>query len=79
MLTAVNDYSGGTIVNAGTLGLSGSSNLLSRSGAITVAGGVLDLGSNLQTTSGAISLQGGTVCNGIVSKSGADYDRRVAS
>ncbi len=66
-LSGVNLYTGGTTVAAGTLLLSGGDNRLSTSGAITVSGGVLDLGGYNQTTSGLLSFQGtspGTLQNG---------------
>ena len=47
-------YTGGTIVDAGTLLLS-DDDLLPTTGDITVAGGVLDLGGHSQSTSGTVS------------------------
>jgi autotransporter-associated beta strand protein len=77
-LSGVSSYTGGTTVNAGTLALSGV-NRLSTAGAITITGGVLDLGNNSQTTSGAVSFQGGSVQNGTITKSGADFDGRAGT
>ncbi len=57
-LSGANTYTGSTTVSAGTLLLSGGDNRLSTSGAITISGGVLDLGSTDQTTSGTLSFQG---------------------
>lgn len=73
VLGGANAYTGGTTVYNGTLQLNGN-NRLWTGGAITVAGGVLDLGAGSQTTSGAVSFQGGIVTNGTLVKSGAAYD-----
>ncbi len=73
-LTASNTYTGGTIINDGTLKLSGGDDRLSTTGAITLNGGVLDLENNTQHTSGIVNFQGGTVQNGTIFKTGADYD-----
>ncbi|NBV35519.1 MAG: hypothetical protein EBR81_17455, partial [Proteobacteria bacterium] len=48
-LSGVNSYTGGTILNAGSLVLSGGDDRLSTSGSIATTGGVLDLGGNSQT------------------------------
>ena len=55
-LTAANLYSGLTLVNAGTLLLSGADDRLLNTGSITVAGGTLDLGGYTQNTSGLVTL-----------------------
>jgi len=64
-------YTGGTIVNAGTVSIGGNSTLAS-SGAITVNGGTLSLGSFTNSV-GAVSINGGTLNNttntGILSSS----------
>ncbi|WP_245321786.1 autotransporter outer membrane beta-barrel domain-containing protein [Bradyrhizobium sp. LTSPM299] len=63
-LSASNTYSGGTIVNAGTLQLSGPGTLGATSGTTTVnTGGTLDLGGTTQTQA-ALNLAGGTLQNG---------------
>jgi fibronectin-binding autotransporter adhesin len=79
-LTASNTYTGGTIINAGTLRLSGGYDRLSTIGAITITGGVLDIDLYThQQTSGDVSFQGGTVQNGTIIKSGAPYDGRAGT
>ena len=78
VLTGANTYSGGTTVDAGTLILDGN-NRLSTDGAITISGGILDLGGYSQSTSGAVSFEGGTVQNGTIVKSGADYDGQAGT
>ena len=55
-LSGANTYSGGTIVNAGTLTL-GASNVLADAGAVTVTGGTFALGANSDTV-GAVQLTG---------------------
>lgn len=67
-ITAANIYSGGTIVNAGTLLLSGDGTLGATTGLLTVNGATLDLGATSQTV-GAVSLNGGTITNGTLSGS----------
>ncbi len=74
MLTASNTYTGGTIINAGTLKLSGGDDRLATTGAITLNGGVLDLDFNTQHTSGIVNFQGGTVQNGTLVNTGTDYN-----
>jgi len=74
-LYAVNTFSGGTTINAGTLQLVGGNNRLLNSGDIIIkSGGTLDLDANSQSTTGVVSFQGGTVQNGTLSKSGVAYD-----
>ena len=63
-LSGVQTYTGGTTVSDGTLILSGGTNRLSTSGAITIAGGVLNLGGSLQTTSGTVTISGGLLESG---------------
>jgi fibronectin-binding autotransporter adhesin len=77
ILSGANTYTGGTILQAGTLELDGGDNRLPTTGDVRITGGVLDLGGNSQTTSGALSIQGGTVENGTIIKSGAAYDARA--
>jgi fibronectin-binding autotransporter adhesin len=72
-LTALNSYSGGTTVNEGSLLLTGGSNRLSVGGAITVAGGVLDLGGNSQVTLGTVTFTGGVVQNGTLAANGTAF------
>jgi fibronectin-binding autotransporter adhesin len=59
-LTGVNTFSGGTTISAGTLALGLASDTLSSSGAVTVAGGTLDLLTNNETV-GAVTLSGGNI------------------
>ncbi|NBV84934.1 MAG: hypothetical protein EBS01_01420, partial [Verrucomicrobia bacterium] len=62
LLTAASTYSGGTVLNDGTLRLGGSDRLLS-TGAVTLNGGVLDLAGNTQTA-GLVTISGGLIVNG---------------
>jgi autotransporter-associated beta strand protein len=78
-LSGVNTYTGGTTVTAGSLFLSGGSNRLSITGAVTVAGGVLDLGGHGQSTSGTVTLSGGGVQNGTLTSSGGAFDAQSGS
>ncbi|MEI7773994.1 MAG: autotransporter-associated beta strand repeat-containing protein, partial [Verrucomicrobiota bacterium] len=73
-LIAANSYTGGTILNEGSLVLSGGSDRLSPSGAISLLGGVLDLGGNNQTTSGAITISGVQIQNGTLTNTGSAFD-----
>jgi autotransporter-associated beta strand protein len=62
-LTGVNTYTGGTIVLAGDLQLSGAGTLGAPTGSAALWGGVLDLGHTTQTLA-ALFLIGGTVQDG---------------
>jgi autotransporter-associated beta strand protein len=62
-LTGANVYTGGTIVVAGTLQMSGAGTLGATTGTTTLLGGVLDLGHTTQTQA-ALYLAGGTLQNG---------------
>jgi autotransporter-associated beta strand protein len=63
----VNSYTGGTLLNSGTLALTGSGTLGGASAAVTVAGGTLDLGAT-STTLGPVTVSGpGTIQNGTLS------------
>ncbi|MGA2062391.1 MAG: autotransporter-associated beta strand repeat-containing protein [Thermoguttaceae bacterium] len=73
-------YTGGTVVNAGTLKLTAGNNTLDTTGPITVSNttvngatvnGTLDLGGSSQTTSGAIVLDG-NLQNGTLVNTGVD-------
>jgi fibronectin-binding autotransporter adhesin len=70
VLSGANTYSGGTVVSAGTLQLSRADALGSITGALSVNGGTLDLGSTSQTQNGGVTLAGGTIQNGTLSSSG---------
>ena len=72
-LTTNQAYLGGTTVSAGTLQLGGLVNTLSTNGAISVAGGVLNLGGATQFTTNTVTISSGGLTNGILTKSGADY------
>ncbi|MEI7775767.1 MAG: autotransporter-associated beta strand repeat-containing protein, partial [Verrucomicrobiota bacterium] len=74
VLNAINSYTGGTTVSAGSLMLVGGNNRLSTSGSIFAAGGVLDLGGYSQSTSGAISISGGIVQNGALTASSGPFE-----
>ena len=77
-LSGANAYSGGTIVNAGTLQISGAGTLGASGGATTINGGTLDLGGTTQTQNGGLTLTGGTLQNGTLSSSGT-FDMRAGS
>ena len=68
VLTAANNYTGGTAVDAGTLQMSGSGTLGGTSGTLSVGGGTLDLGGTTQTT-GALTLSAGTIQDGTLDSS----------
>ncbi len=75
VLTAANNYQGGTTISAGTLQLSGSGTL--GSGALSVkTGGTLDLGTTTQTLGGNLNASGagngavGTITNGTIDLNG---------
>ncbi len=59
-LNAVNTYTGGTTVNAGTLVLGHASDTLANAAAVMVNGGTLSLGSNNDTI-GSLTLTGGSI------------------
>lgn len=73
MLTGSHSYTGGTEIAAGTLKLASANDRLSKSGAILVSGGTLDLDGYSQTTSGSITLQAGRITNGTLVKTGGSY------
>jgi len=77
-LTGTLGYTGGTVVNAGTLTLvEGSTNPLASTGAITVTGGTLNFGTGTsQTITGAVSLSGGTISGGTLTNNGTASDVR---
>jgi autotransporter-associated beta strand protein len=64
LLNAANRYTGGTVVNAGTL-LLGAAERLAVTGALTLNGGVFDLGGFAQTT-GEVVLAAGTIKSGVL-------------
>ncbi|MET0674815.1 MAG: autotransporter domain-containing protein [Bradyrhizobium sp.] len=70
LLSSANIYSGGTVINSGTLQLSGAGTLGAASGATRVnGGGTLDLGTTSQIQNGGVTLAGGAIQNGILSSS----------
>lgn len=74
-LTNQNTHTGGTIINAGLLKLTGGDNRLSTAGWIRVVGGTLDLGGNTQSTTNWVQFFGGATRNGTLDVSGG-YDGR---
>jgi autotransporter-associated beta strand protein len=70
-------FTGGTTVQEGSLILRAGNDSLSVAGALTLAGGVLDLGGNNQATSAPVSIQGGTVQNGTLIATGSPFDVRA--
>ena len=62
VLSGINTYSGGTVLGAGTLQLSGSGTLGSTGGTLTVNGGTVDLNGTNQTV-GNLTGSGGTILN----------------
>jgi autotransporter-associated beta strand protein/T5SS/PEP-CTERM-associated repeat protein len=77
-LSGPNSFTGGTIINNGTLALGflGSNDRLTNSGAVTVNGGAFNLGGFSETV-GAVTLAGGTITNGTLT--GSSYDLRSGS
>jgi autotransporter-associated beta strand protein len=64
VLSEVNSYSGGTVIDAGTLQMFGAGTLGAASGTTTInTGATLDLGGTTQTQA-AVNLAGGTIQNG---------------
>ena len=63
-----NNYTGGTIVQSGTLKASAAGTLGSTSGALTVSGGTLDLG-GVSQTAGTVTISGGTISDGTLTGS----------
>jgi outer membrane autotransporter protein len=69
-LSAANTYTGPTVVNAGTLQISGSGTLGNTGNSLLVLGGTLDLGGTTQTANKGVEIDGATVRNGTLSSSG---------
>lgn len=67
-LSGSNSYALGTTVSAGSLILSGSATLGAAANALTVSGGLLDLGASGQSV-GVATLAGGTIANGTLTPS----------
>jgi fibronectin-binding autotransporter adhesin len=66
-LSGSNSFTGGTVINAGTL-LATANNRLADTGAVTVDGGAYDLGGFSETV-GAVTLAGGAINNGTLTGS----------
>jgi uncharacterized protein with beta-barrel porin domain len=78
VLSGANSYSGGTVISAGTLQLSGAGTLGLTTATTTInSGGTLNLGGTTQTQAG-VNLSGGTLQNGLlnaaVSSTGGTID-----
>jgi autotransporter-associated beta strand protein len=73
VLSGNNSYTGGTVVTAGALKLVGDDRL-APTGALTISGGVLDLGNGTQHVSGLVSIAGGGVQNGTLIADGPACD-----
>ncbi|GAO53463.1 hypothetical protein NMD1_00469 [Novosphingobium sp. MD-1] len=70
-LSGANSYTGGTVVDGGTLALAGNGTLGDASGnTIINVDGKLDLGGTSQTQNGGVTLAGGAIENGTLSSSG---------
>ena len=78
-LSGANTYQGGTTISAGTLALSGSGTLGDAAGAVTVSGGVLDLGTLTRTRTGTVALTGGAINNGTLNQTGGNFDLQSGS
>ena len=74
VLTAAPTHTGGTVLNAGSLFLPGGANPLFTNGALTVNGGLLNLGGGVLTNTASVSFRGGTTTNGSIAKFGANFD-----
>jgi autotransporter-associated beta strand protein len=75
-LSGANTHTGGTVVRAGKLQLSGAGSLGATSGSIMVArAGTLDLGTTTPTQNGGVTLRGGRIQNGTLVSSGI-FDMR---
>lgn len=71
-LSGANAYTGTTLVNAGTLALSGSGTF--GTGSVTTSGGTIDLGTkSITNTLGALT-GGGVVSNGTITNNSGTYD-----
>jgi autotransporter-associated beta strand protein len=68
-LAGINSYTGGTVISAGTLQLTGNGTLGDQQGTTTISGGTLDLGQVIRDVNipiqTALNQSGGTVQNGI--------------
>ena len=65
VLAGVNSYTGGTVVDAGILAVTGAGTLGAEEGITSVNGGTLDLGTTTQVQT-ALNQSGGTIANGTV-------------
>lgn len=71
-LSGNNTYTGGTIIKSGTLVLGNATNTLFDSGAVTVSGGTLAIGTNSDTV-GAITLTSGNITGSSGVLTGSSY------
>ncbi|NDC63313.1 MAG: hypothetical protein EBZ59_04840 [Planctomycetia bacterium] len=78
-LSGTNDYTGPTTVASGTLIAGGTGALGDAAGTISVAGGVLSLGSNVFTRTGPVQLTGGTIASGTISDSTGSFDLQAGT
>lgn len=74
ILNTTQTFTGGAIVNAGTLALAHATNTLPDSGAVTINGGTLDLGANNDTVA-SVTLNNGSITGG-GTLTGSSYDMR---
>ena len=71
-LSGANTYTGGTTVSAGTLTLAHATNTLADTGAVTVSGGILDIGANTDTV-GVVTLSSGSITGTTGTLTGSSY------
>jgi autotransporter-associated beta strand protein len=77
-LASVNTYGGGTTISAGTLKLGHATNTLLDTGAVTVSGGILDIGANSDTV-GALTISSGSITGTSGTLTGSSYSATNAS
>jgi len=71
-LSGTNTYTGGTTVSAGTLTLAHATNTLEDTGAVTVSGGILDIGACSDTV-GALIISSGSITGSSGTLTGSSY------
>ena len=72
LITSSASYTGGTIVTGGTLTLDHATNTLADTGAVTVSGGILDIGANSDTV-GVVTLSSGSIAGTTGTLTGSSY------